>query len=147
MAWRWIMYTIMEVNCTGCGRCVEVCPSQAIILVDRKAQIVRDKCTACGRCLDVCKSNAVVVGTWSLQKTGSRTVEIDKAGERRLAAVPPRDKSQLWLKLCDLGLKVPDILVEHYAEPAQPSSAAKAARPRQGVTGGRGCQRRRRGRG
>ncbi len=139
------MYTIIEENCTGCGRCLEVCPSQAIVLVDRKAQIVRDKCTECGKCLDVCKSNAIVVGTWSLQKAGSRTVEIEKAGEHRPATVQTRDKSQLWLKLCDLGLKVADILVEHYAEPAQPVSSTKAARPRQGVTGGRGCQRRRRG--
>ncbi len=45
-------------ECTGCGSCVEVCPVEAISLVDEKA-VVSDECTLCGMCVDSCEFDAI----------------------------------------------------------------------------------------
>ncbi|MCD6304272.1 MAG: glycyl-radical enzyme activating protein [Planctomycetes bacterium] len=44
--------------CTGCGRCVEACPSGAISLLDGLAVTDRQRCRLCGRCVEVCPSGA-----------------------------------------------------------------------------------------
>ncbi len=49
--------------CDGCGRCVPVCPTNAIkvnpeLVVDR-VQIDRKLCTNCGKCIDVCYTGAL----------------------------------------------------------------------------------------
>lgn len=46
-------------KCSGCGRCVENCPEQAI-KADSKFGLVTDakECTACGKCVDVCYYSA-----------------------------------------------------------------------------------------
>lgn len=44
-------------RCTGCMSCMQVCPSGAISIKDKKAVIDHNKCTACGKCVLVCLSN------------------------------------------------------------------------------------------
>ncbi len=46
--------------CTGCGLCVDVCPVQAIALVDGHATIA-PSCKGCGRCATVCPADAVTL--------------------------------------------------------------------------------------
>ncbi len=61
---EWGIPSIDEGACTGCGRCVEVCPSFCIRSKDGKPVIVTDGkfgCLACGHCLAVCPSGAVRV--------------------------------------------------------------------------------------
>lgn len=48
-------------NCQGCGSCVEMCPFDALSLVDEKAVVDADKCMGCGRCEAVCVNNAVII--------------------------------------------------------------------------------------
>ncbi len=45
-------------ECTGCGKCVEVCISSAIRVLEGKA-VINDQCKGCGRCVVVCPQNAV----------------------------------------------------------------------------------------
>jgi NAD-dependent dihydropyrimidine dehydrogenase PreA subunit len=50
--------------CTGCGRCLEVCPHE----VFRKAENVvevqnRDRCIECGACMLNCPAEAIMVDT------------------------------------------------------------------------------------
>ena len=45
-------------DCTGCGKCVEVCRTKAASIVDGKAKIDYDKCKMCGRCIVVCPAHA-----------------------------------------------------------------------------------------
>lgn len=45
--------------CNQCGRCVEVCDSQAISIVGKKVRINRKRCTRCGKCVDVCIPEAL----------------------------------------------------------------------------------------
>ncbi len=56
--------SINEEGCTGCGKCVEVCPVESLSLVSagnprskrkKKAQINEDICLGCGVCVRVCK--------------------------------------------------------------------------------------------
>lgn len=41
-------------GCLGLGTCVDVCPFDAIEIVDGIAKIDKEKCTACGKCVAVC---------------------------------------------------------------------------------------------
>ncbi len=46
-------------TCIGCGQCVEVCPQDAMELIDGRAVINLDLCTACGECVRVCPVKAI----------------------------------------------------------------------------------------
>lgn len=53
---------IMVTNaCQGClsHQCTEVCPKDAIHIVNGKSVIDPDKCIKCGRCMDVCPYHAI----------------------------------------------------------------------------------------
>ncbi|MGQ9647322.1 MAG: NADH-ubiquinone oxidoreductase-F iron-sulfur binding region domain-containing protein [Thermodesulfobacteriota bacterium] len=57
-----IQYSISETDCTGCGACAKVCPTQAIKGEKKQPHfIVADLCSKCGSCKDVCKAKAVIV--------------------------------------------------------------------------------------
>ncbi|RLC63913.1 MAG: hypothetical protein DRI48_08040 [Chloroflexi bacterium] len=46
-------------RCTGCGACVEVCPTGAITLADAQAHVNEETCTGCGACANVCPVDAI----------------------------------------------------------------------------------------
>jgi len=46
-------------KCTGCGTCVDECPSEAISMKDEKAVVDADTCVDCGVCVDTCPSEAI----------------------------------------------------------------------------------------
>ena len=46
-------------KCTGCESCVDECPSEAIKMVDDKAEISADLCVDCGVCVDECPVEAI----------------------------------------------------------------------------------------
>ncbi|MEI7830901.1 MAG: 4Fe-4S dicluster domain-containing protein [Prolixibacteraceae bacterium] len=59
---------IDEVKCTGCGKCVILCPVEAMTLVTasdphnlskKKAKLDKQQCLGCGVCLKGCKVNAL----------------------------------------------------------------------------------------
>ncbi len=54
---------INEENCTGCTKCVRVCPTEALRV--RKGKVVFDsnRCIDCGNCIEACKFDAIV--PWS----------------------------------------------------------------------------------
>ncbi len=43
-----------EEKCTGCTKCMHKCPTQAIRVIDGKAQIMAERCIDCGECIRVC---------------------------------------------------------------------------------------------
>lgn len=54
--------TIIDKNkCTGCGKCVAVCPYNSIEIIDGKATVTGKKSMHCGQCVAVCAQNAVCV--------------------------------------------------------------------------------------
>ncbi len=49
-------------KCTGCRRCIEVCPRQVFEIRDKKAFILdRDRCIECGACANNCEYEALHV--------------------------------------------------------------------------------------
>lgn len=53
------MYKVDQNLCKGCQDCIKSCPSDAISMVNNKAQINPDLCQECGICVDICPENAI----------------------------------------------------------------------------------------
>ncbi|NHJ23896.1 MAG: 4Fe-4S dicluster domain-containing protein [Candidatus Lokiarchaeota archaeon] len=51
--------TLDEEKCTGCGKCVEVCPFNLRILKQGKSSVDPKLCVGCGRCVKVCPEKAI----------------------------------------------------------------------------------------
>jgi len=56
-----IIASVIEDLCTGCGKCVKVCPFQAVSMDQstNKATIVEAKCNGCGSCAATCPVGAM----------------------------------------------------------------------------------------
>jgi NAD-dependent dihydropyrimidine dehydrogenase PreA subunit len=51
-----------QASCTGCGRCIEVCPHQVFALTENQAIISDlDACMECGACAKNCPADAIRV--------------------------------------------------------------------------------------
>ena len=56
-------FSIDPEKCKACGKCIKVCPVEAITGEKKVAHIIsQDKCTKCGACREVCAFDAVVTG-------------------------------------------------------------------------------------
>jgi NADH-quinone oxidoreductase subunit F len=57
-----VTYSIDAQNCTGCGACKRVCPSEAIAGEKKKLHVVDQKaCIRCGACMEKCRFDAISV--------------------------------------------------------------------------------------
>lgn len=51
---------IDEIKCTGCGKCVNICPKQVLYIENRKARLNENNdCMLCSHCYAVCKDDAI----------------------------------------------------------------------------------------
>jgi Na+-translocating ferredoxin:NAD+ oxidoreductase subunit B len=48
------------VACIGCGKCVKICPHDAIVMENNIAYIIDDKCKLCRKCVPECPTSAIV---------------------------------------------------------------------------------------
>jgi len=48
----------LKEKCTGCGKCVEVCPMNAVQIIEAKSSTNRQKCQTSGQCIQVCPNEA-----------------------------------------------------------------------------------------
>ncbi|MCD6181930.1 MAG: 4Fe-4S binding protein [Candidatus Cloacimonetes bacterium] len=56
------MAVVIDKNtCIGCGACIEVCPVEALTMVDDKSVVDPDKCIDCGACVDTCPVGAMTL--------------------------------------------------------------------------------------
>jgi len=53
--------TVREDICFGCFHCMNVCPTEAIRVIDGKASIYENRCIDCGECFNACPVSAIVV--------------------------------------------------------------------------------------
>ncbi len=60
-------------KCIGCSKCVRICPTENIIMVDNKA-VGKDKCTVCYRCVNACPKQAITL----LGKTVIEQTSVEK---------------------------------------------------------------------
>ncbi len=55
---------LRQENCTGCGRCIDVCPHGVFVMKAGKAEITdRDLCMECGACSLNCAFGAITVNS------------------------------------------------------------------------------------
>lgn len=52
------MITINQERCTGCGGCIDLCPSIAISMIEDVVTVDQETCTSCKICVKVCPMNA-----------------------------------------------------------------------------------------
>jgi nitroreductase/Pyruvate/2-oxoacid:ferredoxin oxidoreductase delta subunit len=53
--------TIDEGLCTGCGLCVQICPSKALSMQNGKAAVTGKQSLNCGHCMAICPEGAITV--------------------------------------------------------------------------------------
>ncbi len=46
-------------RCSGCSACIDICPMDAISLLDGFAQVNEEECVGCGVCVDECPTGAI----------------------------------------------------------------------------------------
>ena len=139
-------------KCTGCGSCVETCPSRAISLMNGTATVEGALCTQCEACIDVCPTGAIAVVVDTSMVVQPPRVISNGAEARSILTKP-----QPWLasalvfagqtilpRLADaLVLAVEHKLTQSTTKDVVPTSPA----PRNLATRGRGQRRRARRRG
>jgi nitroreductase/Pyruvate/2-oxoacid:ferredoxin oxidoreductase delta subunit len=54
--------TIDEELCTGCGLCVQTCPSKTLSMQNGKAAVTGEHSLNCGHCMAICPEGAITVG-------------------------------------------------------------------------------------
>lgn len=53
---------LMTKKCTGCGKCIEVCPRAVLRMEAGKAEVInKDNCIECGACATNCPFHAIEV--------------------------------------------------------------------------------------
>ena len=52
------MYIVNQDTCTGCGTCIDMCPTEAIKMESDKA-VITWECMDCGACPRVCPEGAI----------------------------------------------------------------------------------------
>lgn len=54
--------TIKEELCTLCGKCVEVCPRNALVMESSKVRAYEERCILCRQCVRNCPTDAIELG-------------------------------------------------------------------------------------
>lgn len=96
------MITIDIERCTGCGACLEACPTGALYLVDGKAAVDNALCRECEACLQACPSEAI---TLTLEPVASPLPKADHQMDRRLAQRPEPEVIQVRTETAPVPLR------------------------------------------
>lgn len=74
----WHSVILEKDYCNGCTHCLDRCPTQAIRIINGKAQIIQERCIDCGECLRVCPYHAkgALVSTLEVLKDFKYTVAL-----------------------------------------------------------------------
>jgi nitroreductase/NAD-dependent dihydropyrimidine dehydrogenase PreA subunit len=62
-------------RCTGCGLCLDVCPSGVLALEDGNILLSREGCFGCDHCAAVCPTGAITIDSVSTANLALATVE------------------------------------------------------------------------
>jgi NAD-dependent dihydropyrimidine dehydrogenase PreA subunit len=149
-------------DCNGCGDCVDICPTGAIILQNNKAVVDEVLCEGCQVCVDSCPQGAIVnrdsipakPEVVRITETRPRDLVRDEARESSLRgmALPALGSFLLWTgreilpRLADLAVNYLDRRVQANVTKDKPVSmqGVRQATVTRNGRRGRGRQRRQR---
>ena len=52
---------VVDALCYGCTHCMNVCPTEAIRVINGKAKIKDNRCVDCGKCMKACPVDAIII--------------------------------------------------------------------------------------
>ncbi len=52
--------SINEKKCNLCGRCIEICPKQVLVIIEDRVEAIGKDCMLCSHCYSVCRRDAIV---------------------------------------------------------------------------------------
>lgn len=91
---------VIPENCTGCKKCVWVCPTEAITMENNIAVIAEDRCVSCQNCMGICPDDAIYkVERAKPKQAGVDYSEVDQEEIHRLCKAANIHPMQ-WLCLC-----------------------------------------------
>jgi NAD-dependent dihydropyrimidine dehydrogenase PreA subunit len=82
------MIKINYLDCTGCGECIQYCPSDAILLQNNVATIDQERCDECMACIEACPQGAIIIEPTKQEEI--KTVVISENTPEEISAQPPR---------------------------------------------------------
>jgi len=97
---------VVEEKCTGCKKCVPICPFSAIEIENKKAKIL-SHCNLCGACVDACPYEAILIE--------KREVEVDISSYRGVWVFAEQREEKIMpvtYELLEAGRRLADILGE-----------------------------------
>lgn len=114
-------------RCIGCGACVDICPMEAIHLVNGIAQIDYSLCRECEACIDTCTTGALSTRKPDLPIIKGDQVEIVKTRSNQAISVNTATQRQpsswtsilLTLLSSDLVPRITDLINTVLAHKAQ----------------------------
>jgi len=85
-----------EVRCTGCATCAQVCPTEVLDIIDRKARPSRpEDCMGCQLCESSCPSEAIRVQRAILRLTEKRPPPRETV---KAAPLPPEERPEVMVR-------------------------------------------------
>ncbi len=97
-------------ECTACGACQEVCPDQAISVMDAPPIFDRQACQGCTKCRDICPTNCI-----SLSVPGMRILIGGKLGRHPQLAQVHKE-----IDTPEQAVSLLDKILDDYIQHAQP---------------------------
>lgn len=79
-------------KCTACGKCISICPRDAVSIVDGKAFINKELCVGCGECIAMCVFNSIGLD-WGVELSDFT----EKLTEYALGAVKGKENRVLYI--------------------------------------------------
>jgi Pyruvate/2-oxoacid:ferredoxin oxidoreductase delta subunit len=52
---------VVPEKCTSCGKCIQICPTKTIVLVNNKAFVITAGCKNCKVCVKICPEDAFIL--------------------------------------------------------------------------------------
>lgn len=123
-----VLIKINELECKGCGVCLDACPQNAIYLVDSVAGVDLERCDGCKICISECPNNAI---SWIDEKSEiviPQDVELQRAHKSSFENyLAPRKRTSILptviTAMATIGMeivpKILDIMAARSTKPAQ----------------------------